>query len=130
MKTKGQIFILSVLILGGVIALGLIIITVFTSHLRLSREARYSLQAFYLSDSKAERELYNQFTGGILANPPECKCNPEDGDQCLFCQFQLTCSHLAPGVECRLAPGVNCWLETQATYEGVTRSSQYYFPGS
>jgi hypothetical protein len=125
MKTKGQIFILSVLILGGVIALGLIIITVFTSHLRLSREARYSLQAFYLSDSKAERELYNQFTGGILANPPECKCNPEDTedtDQCLFCQFQLTCSHLAPGVECR--------LDTQATYEGVTRSSQYYFPGS
>jgi len=120
MKTKGQIFILSVLILSGVIALGLIIITVFTSHLRLSREARYSLQAFYLSDSKAERELYNQFTGGILANPPEC-CNPEDADQCPFCQFQLNCGHLAPGVECR--------LDTQATYEGVTRSSQYYFPG-
>jgi|GEM_PF-6380051 len=118
MKTKGQIFILSVLILGGVIALGLIIITVFTSHLRLSREARYSLQAFYLSDSKAEKELYKQFNGEDLGEPSECN-SPEYGDQC---QFQLSCGHLAPGVECR--------LDTQATYEGVTRSSQYYFPGS
>jgi hypothetical protein len=96
-----------------VIALGLIIITVFTSHLRLSREARYSLQAFYLSDSKAEKELYKQFNGEDLGEPSECSGQ---------CQFQLSCG--------QLAPGVNCWLETQATYQGVTRSSQYYFPGS
>lgn len=113
MVKKGQIFILSVLILGGVVALGLILITAFTSHLHLSVEAKNSLQAFYLADSKAEVVLYNSFNSASLGDPSECSsptiCSDDFGSGC-------------PD------PEKNCYLKTTATYQGVTRSSEYYFP--
>lgn len=57
-KPKGQVFLLSIMLLAAVSVMGVILITVFTQDLKLAYESSESTKALYAADSDMERLLY------------------------------------------------------------------------
>lgn|GEM_PF-1588564 len=57
-KSKGQVFLLSLMLLAAVSIMGVILITVFTQDLKLAYESSESTKALYAADSEMERLLY------------------------------------------------------------------------
>lgn len=72
-KTKGQIFLMSLLILSAVLILGLILLSIFTKDLRQAIETPESVKAFYAADSCMEWQLYNSFNDPDIQTKPEMK---------------------------------------------------------
>ncbi len=68
-KIKGQIFLMSLLILNAVLILGLILLSIFTKDLRQAIETSESVKAFYAADSCMEWQLYNSFNDPDQAKP-------------------------------------------------------------
>lgn len=60
-KHRGQIFLLSILILSAVLIIGLVLMTVFIKDLKQSTETSVSMQAFYAADSAIEWQIYSIF---------------------------------------------------------------------
>lgn len=58
-KSKGQVFLLSILILSAVMTASLLLILVFTKDLRHSVETSESVKAFYAADAAMEWQIYN-----------------------------------------------------------------------
>jgi hypothetical protein len=60
-KPKGQIFLMSILILSVVLTAGLVLMAIFVRDLKQSTETSASVKAFYAADSAMEWQLYNSF---------------------------------------------------------------------
>jgi hypothetical protein len=60
-KPKGQIFLMSILILSVVLTAGMVLIAIFIRDLKQSTETSASVKAFYAADSAMEWQLYNTF---------------------------------------------------------------------
>lgn len=58
-KASGQIFLMSILILGAVMASALLLISIFIKDFRQSIETSESVKAFYAADSAMEWQIYN-----------------------------------------------------------------------
>ncbi len=58
MKPKGQVFLLSIMLLAAVSVMGITLITVFTQDLKLASQSSESVKALYAADSEMERLLY------------------------------------------------------------------------
>jgi len=61
--SRGQIMLLTVLILGGVFAIGLTVSTLLLSEVRLARQTLDSVKAVYAAESGLEWELFRYFKG-------------------------------------------------------------------
>lgn len=71
-KLRGQIFIMSILVLSTVLVAGLVLITIFTKDLRQSVETSLSVKALYAADSAMEWQLYLKFNpGGPSKDQPQ-----------------------------------------------------------
>jgi len=57
-KSSGQIFLMSILILGAVMASALLLMSVFIKDFRQSIETSESVKAFYAADSAIEWRIY------------------------------------------------------------------------
>lgn len=60
-KPKGQIFLMSILILSVVLTAGMVLMAIFIRDLKQSTETSTSVKAFYAADSAMEWQLYNSF---------------------------------------------------------------------
>jgi len=58
-KRSGQIFLMSILVLGGVMASALFLMSIFIKDFRQSVETSESVKAFYAADSAMEWQIYN-----------------------------------------------------------------------
>ncbi len=58
-KSSGQIFLMSILVLGGVMASALFLMSIFIKDFRQSIETSESVKAFYAADSAMEWQIYN-----------------------------------------------------------------------
>lgn len=68
-KDKGQIFLMSVLILSVVLTAGLVLMAIFIKDLKQAGETSASVKAFYAADSAIEWQLYNQFNDPDIPSP-------------------------------------------------------------
>jgi uncharacterized alpha/beta hydrolase family protein len=60
-KPKGQIFLMSILILSVVLTAGIVLMAIFIRDLKQATETSASVEAFYAADSAMEWQLYNTF---------------------------------------------------------------------
>jgi len=58
-RPSGQIFLMSILILGAVMASALFLMSIFIKDFRQSVETSESVKAFYAADSAMEWQIYN-----------------------------------------------------------------------
>ncbi len=58
-KLKGQVFLMSILLLTIVSVAGIIVLTVFNRHLKMSYEIGESIRALFVADSCIEWQVYN-----------------------------------------------------------------------
>jgi len=65
-KPKGQIFLMSILILSVVLTAGLVLMAIFVRDLKQSTETSASVKAFYAADSAMEWQLYNTLSGSTV----------------------------------------------------------------
>lgn len=68
-KPKGQIFLMSILILSVVLTAGMVLMAIFIKDLKQSTETSVSVKAFYAADSAMEWQLYNTFSGSTAPEP-------------------------------------------------------------
>jgi len=68
-KLKGQIFLMSILILSVVLTAGIVLMAIFVRDLKQSTETSASVKAFYAADSAMEWQLYNTLSGSTAASP-------------------------------------------------------------
>ncbi|MGB9680583.1 MAG: hypothetical protein ACP5OX_01175 [Minisyncoccia bacterium] len=80
---KGQIFLMSLLILGAVLILALILLSILTKDLRQAIETAESVKAFYAADSCMEWQLYNSFSSQAIQEKPQMTNNTD-------CEYQNT----------------------------------------
>lgn len=66
---KGQIFVMSILILSSVMVVGMLLITAFARDIRQATESSESVRAFYAADSGIEWELYKTFVNEKASGP-------------------------------------------------------------
>ncbi len=57
-KSKGQVFLLSILLLSAVLVMGMTLIIISTRDLKLAYQSSESTKALYAADSEMERLLY------------------------------------------------------------------------
>jgi len=69
-KRSGQIFLMSILILGAVMASALLLMSIFIKDFRQSIETSESVKAFYAADSAMEWQIYCSMNG---LNDTECE---------------------------------------------------------
>jgi len=67
-KPKGQIFLMSILILSVVLTAGLVLMAIFVRDLKQSTETSASVKAFYAADSAMEWQLYNSFNPDLYSS--------------------------------------------------------------
>lgn len=58
-KQSGQIFLMSILVLSGIMASALFLMSIFIKDFRQSIETSESVKAFYAADAGMEWEIYN-----------------------------------------------------------------------
>lgn len=68
-KPKGQIFLMSILILSVVLTAGMVLMAIFIRDLKQSTETSASVKAFYAADSAMEWQLYQTFVDSNVASP-------------------------------------------------------------
>ena len=68
-KLKGQIFLMSILILSVVLTAGMVLMAIFVRDLKQSTETSASVKAFYAADSAMEWQLYNTLSGSTAVSP-------------------------------------------------------------
>ncbi len=69
-KSSGQIFLMSILVLGAVMASALFLMSIFIKDFRQSIETSESVKAFYAADSAMEWQIYCNLNG---LDDTECK---------------------------------------------------------
>jgi len=67
-KPKGQIFLMSMLILSVVLTAGMVLMAIFIKDLKQSTETSASVKAFYAADSAMEWQLYNSFNPDLYSS--------------------------------------------------------------
>jgi len=68
-RSSGQIFLMSVLVLGAVMTSALFLMTIFIKDFRQSVETSESVKAFYAADSAMEWEIYNSLNDPDAIGP-------------------------------------------------------------
>jgi len=68
-KSSGQIFLMSILVLGAVMASALFLMSIFIKDFRQSIETSESVKAFYAADAAMEWEIYNSLNDPDVAKP-------------------------------------------------------------
>lgn len=68
-KSKGQIFLMSILILSVVLTAGMVLMAIFIKDLKQSTETSTSVKAFYAADSAMEWQLYKTFVDSSVSSP-------------------------------------------------------------
>ncbi|MGC8651287.1 MAG: hypothetical protein ACP5RX_01570 [Minisyncoccia bacterium] len=61
LKPKGQIFLMSILILSVVLTAGIVLMAIFIKDLKQSTETSTSVKALYAADGAMEWQLYDTF---------------------------------------------------------------------
>jgi hypothetical protein len=69
-KPKGQIFLMSILILSVVLTAGIVLMAIFIRDLKQATETSASVEAFYAADSAVEWQLYKTFVDKDAVPPP------------------------------------------------------------
>jgi len=82
-RNKGQIFLMSLLLLSAVLILALILLSTFTRDLRQAIETPESIKAFYAADACMEWQLYNTFNSTHIKEKPTMKNDTS-------CEYQNT----------------------------------------
>ena len=82
-RNKGQIFLMSLLLLSAVLILALILLSTFTRDLRQAIETPESIKAFYAADACMEWQLYNTFNSPDIDEKPTMKNDT-------YCEYQNT----------------------------------------
>lgn len=77
-KQSGQIFLMSILVLSGVMASALFLMSIFIKDFRQSIETSESVKAFYAADAGMEWEIYNSL------NPESNEERPEMNNETRF----------------------------------------------
>ena len=83
---KGQVFLISVLVLSAVFVLGVILITLYIRELKFSRESINSTKAFYAADAAMEWAMYEVFQQTSIQGPNNSSVD------CLNLSNQSSCS--------------------------------------
>jgi len=68
-RPSGQIFLMSVLVLGAVMTSALFLMSIFIKDFRQSIETSESVKAFYAADSAMEWEIYNSLNDPDAVKP-------------------------------------------------------------
>jgi len=68
-KSSGQIFLMSILVLGAVMASALFLMAIFIKDFRQSIETSESVKAFYAADAAMEWEIYNSLNDPDVVEP-------------------------------------------------------------
>jgi len=68
-RPSGQIFLMSILVLGGVMASALFLMSIFIKDFRQSIETSESVKAFYAADSAMEWLIYNGLNDPDASEP-------------------------------------------------------------
>jgi len=68
-RSSGQIFLMSILILGAVMASALFLMAIFIKDFRQSVETSESVKAFYAADSAMEWQIYNSLNDPDASAP-------------------------------------------------------------
>jgi hypothetical protein len=69
-KYSGQIFLMSILILSGIMASALFLMSIFIKDFRQSIETSESVRAFYAADAGMEWQIYNSLNPGDPEEKP------------------------------------------------------------
>jgi len=71
-KNQGQIMLISLMVLGGVLAIGLGVAVTLLNEVRLARQSLDSAKAIYAADAGVECELYKYFRDqAFICDPSE-----------------------------------------------------------
>jgi len=68
-KPKGQIFLMSILILSVVLTAGMVLMAIFIKDLKQSTETSTSVKALYAADGAMEWQLYSTFVEATSSSP-------------------------------------------------------------
>lgn len=68
-KSSGQIFLMSILVLGAVMASALFLMSIFIKDFRQSIETSESVKAFYAADAAMEWQIYNSLNDPDAVKP-------------------------------------------------------------
>lgn len=68
-KNKGQIFLMSILVLSVVLTAGIVLIAIFVKDLKQTIETSTSVKALYAADSAMEWQLYSTFVTPTTSSP-------------------------------------------------------------
>ena len=82
-KKKGQVFLMSALILASSVALGLALVSIYLKNMKMVYEVSESVRAFYAADSCAEWRLdeYLNLRGDskpVLTNDTQCEYDKDN----------------------------------------------------
>ncbi len=86
-KSKGQVFLMSVLLLTVISLAGLIVLTIFNRQLKLSYEVGHSIRAVFAADSCLEWKLYNDLHSSRRLTEPIL---PSDIQKCSQSSYLVT----------------------------------------
>lgn len=108
-KPKGQIFLMSILILSVVLTAGMVLMAIFIKDLKLSTETSASVKAFYAADSAMEWQLYNTLSGStalepIMTNDTTFESNNSDYETTCMIQTIGIAGNIRRGIEINFNP--------------------------
>jgi hypothetical protein len=92
-KLKGQIFLMSMLILSVVLTAGMVLMAIFIKDLKQSTETSLSVKAFYAADSAMEWQLYNTFNDPDLYSSEHYSSNLSDSGLSVSEQIMTNNTH-------------------------------------
>jgi len=105
-KPSGQIFLMSILVLGGVMASALFLMSIFIKDFRQSVETSESVKAFYAADSAMEWQIYNALNDPDASAPVMNNLTGTSADYSYQNNFSTTGNIKTTGVSKRVSRGL------------------------
>ncbi len=105
-RPSGQIFLMSILILGAVMASALLLMSIFIKDFRQSIETSESVKAFYAADSAMEWQIYNTLNDPDASAPVMNNLTGTSTDYSSQNNFSTTGEIKTTGVSKRVSRGL------------------------
>jgi len=125
---KGQVFLISVLVLSAVFVLGVILITLYIRELKFSRESINSTKAFYAADAAMEWAMYEVFQQTSIQGPNNPSRDCLNSQSLCFGSFADNTSYKIINISRGPSPCINnilgCQLRTGGKSGNTARSQE------
>ena len=112
-RSSGQIFLMSILILGAVMAPALLLMSIFIKDFRQSIETSESVKAFYAADSAMEWQIYNALNDPDASAPVMNNLTGTSTDYSYQNNFSTTGEIKTTGVSKRVSRGLEVNFSTE-----------------